>query len=247
MAKLSDSANLTLHPRENLALITTIASATAGATIRADGSSSFFLSITGTFVATVGIEASNDQTTWVAVPMRPVNAASKLLTLSATAPGQFMAPHFGYSYVRLRCSAYTSGTVSYSLSMTNAPVESVLESQVSNSSATLTGIVAAAVGLSLPAPGVGLRQYISMIRIERHAALALTAGSTPTVVTTANLPGSRAYSIPVEAAAAGTVYEKVEMFGRPLASSAQNTAVTITAPITTGVIWRITADYYIAP
>ena len=159
MAKLSDSANLTLHPRENLALIASLSSATAGQTIRADGSSSFFLSLTGTFVATVGIEASSDQTTWVAVPMRPVNAASKLLTLSATAPGQFVAPHFGYSYVRLRCSAYTSGTVSYSLSMTNATIDNSLEGQVSNSSQTLQGLVAAALGLTIASPGIGQRQY----------------------------------------------------------------------------------------
>jgi hypothetical protein len=88
---------------------------------------------------------------------------------------------------------------------------------------------------------------LTRLAIERHAAAALTAGATPTLITTTNLPGSLAFSIPVEAAAAGSVYEKIIDPARPIISSAQNTATTIVAGAVTSVIWRITALFYVAP
>ena len=88
---------------------------------------------------------------------------------------------------------------------------------------------------------------IYSLRIERHAAETLVAGTTPVVVTTTNLPGALAFSIPVEAAAQGSVYEKVLDPVRAIMTSAQNTATTITAPLTTSVIWRLSATFYVAP
>ena len=85
--------------------------------------------------------------------------------------------------------------------------------------------------LTLTAPGAGLRHYITGLRIERHAAALLTAGTTPVVVTTTNLPGALAFSIPVEAAAQGSVYEKVLDPVRAIVAAAQNTATTIVAPL----------------
>ena len=73
------------------------------------------------------------------------------------------------------------------------------------------------------------------------------AGTTPVVVTTTNLPGALAFSIPMEAAAQGSVYEKVMEPARAIMASAQNTATTIAAPLTTSVIWRLSATFYVAP
>ena len=210
MAKLSDSLNVALHPRENLLLSSTIASVTTGANLRADGANTVFLSLTGTFVATVLVEGSIDNVTWITIPMRPVNAASKVYVLSATAIGQFVASNYGYSFVRVRCSAYTSGSVAYSLAASNTILDNSLEGLVANNTGTATGTAGAAVTLTLAAPGAGLRQYLTMLRIERHATALLVAGATPTIITTTNLPGSRAYSIPVDAAMAGAVYEKLK-------------------------------------
>ena len=53
---------------------------------------------------------------------------------------------------------------------------------------------AATATLTLAAPGAGLRHYITGLRIERHAAALLVAGTTPVVVTTTNLPGALAFS-----------------------------------------------------
>ena len=68
-----------------------------------------------------------------------------------------------------------------------------------------------------------------------------------TVITTTNLPGALAFSIPVDAGAAEGIYEKVFEPARALMASAQNTATTIVAGAVTSVIWRLTATYYIAP
>jgi hypothetical protein len=38
-----------------------------------------------------------------------------------------------------------------------------------------------------------------------------------------------------------------EDFAYPVSTVAQNTATTIVCPATVGVIWRITAGYYVAP
>ena len=73
---------------------------------------------------------------------------------------------------------------------------------------TITAAVSMAATLTLTAPGAGLRHYITGLRIEHHTAALLTAGTTPVVVTTTNLPGALAFSIPMEAAAQGSVYEK---------------------------------------
>ena len=67
------------------------------------------------------------------------------------------------------------------------------------------------------------------------------------ITTTTNLPGALAFSIPAEAAAQGSVYEKVLDPVRAIIASAQNTATTIIAPLTTNVIWRISATFYVAP
>lgn len=66
-------------------------------------------------------------------------------------------------------------------------------------------------------------------------------------ITTTNLPGSLAFSFEADAALAGTLARYREDFAYPIAAAAQNVATTIVCPATTGVIWRITAGFYVAP
>ena len=101
--------------------------------------------------------------------------------------------------------------------------------------------------LTLTAPDAGLRHYITGLRIERHAVALLTAGTTPVVITTTNLPDALAFSTPMEAAAQGSVYEKALDPARALMTSAQNIATTIVAPLTTSLIWRLSATFYVGP
>ena len=81
-----------------------------------------------------------------------------------------------------------------------------------------------------------MRHDLTRLAIERHAAAALTAGATPTLITTTNFPGSLAFSIPVEAAVAESVYKKIIDPARSMMSGARNTATTILAEAVTSVI-----------
>jgi hypothetical protein len=81
----------------------------------------------------------------------------------------------------------------------------------------------------------------------RFASALLTAGATPVLVTTTNIPGSLVFSMPADAAGQGSILTYQEDFSYPIAVSAQGTATTIVAPATPNVIWRVTAGYYVAP
>lgn len=249
MAKLSTDigTSVALHPRENIFRTTSLASVSADTAIRADGAQSFVLSLSGTFVATLLVEGSNDGTNFFSVPMRPYNTASKLYVVSATAVGQFVGVNPGFSQLRVRCSAYTSGTANFTISASTGELDQTLEGAITASLGTAVGAAGAAVTLTLAAPGAGLRHYITYLSVNRFASLLLVAAAAPVTVTTTNLPGSLALSFPADAAAAGTLFPWREDFAYALASSAQNTATTIVAPLTTSVIWRITAGFYVAP
>lgn len=68
------------------------------------------LQVTGTFVATVTFEASQDGSNWIEIRGQDLNSGT--WATSASAPGIFMFPVSGLAKIRVRVSAYTSGTVS---------------------------------------------------------------------------------------------------------------------------------------
>lgn len=74
--------------------------------------------ITGTFVGTVTFEATIDGTNWVACAMTA--AADATIVTTATAPGLFRGETIPFVQFRVRCSAFTSGSI----------VVSVAEAQV---------------------------------------------------------------------------------------------------------------------
>lgn len=90
----------------------TSGSVTATGTIIASqdvrGYGSFAVQLTGTWVGTVQIQCSNDNTNWVAIPNYQLANADA--TLSTTANGMFHASIVG-QYIRVQCTAYTSGTI----------------------------------------------------------------------------------------------------------------------------------------
>lgn len=249
MAKLSrELASTNLHPREDIFAIAALASANAEVIINSDGCSTVSLDLRGTFSLTIEVAGTVDGTNWTPIPMRPVNQASKLWVASVvgTVAGLWIGAVTGYRQVRARATAYTSGSATTTLLASNSPAAAFNE-LVTSTLVTTLGTAGAATTLTLPAPGAGLRQYLTYLSINRFATALLTAGATPVAVTTTNLPGSMAFSFAADAAAAGSLDRWREDFAFPLASSAQNTATTIVCPATTSVIWRVTAGYYIAP
>jgi hypothetical protein len=254
MAKISKDlgAGGNLHPRETLFVSGTLGAINAEVIIECDGASTVALDLRGTFSLTVEVSGLADGPTganWQLIPMKAKNAASVLYVaaITGTAAGTWVGECAGFSKVRARVTAYTSGSATAVLSSHNGliPFNDMLT--VTSSIGTAVGAAAAAVTLTLAAPGAGLRHYLTYLSINRFASALLVAAAAPVTVTTTNLPGSLAFSFPADAAAQGTMDRWREDFAFPIAASAQNTATTIVCPATTSVIWRVTAGFYVAP
>lgn len=65
--------------------------------------------LVGTWTATVIFEASNDNLNWIAIWAS--EAGVNTISQSVTANGIFRTTTAGFGYARVRCSAYTSGTI----------------------------------------------------------------------------------------------------------------------------------------
>jgi hypothetical protein len=250
MPKLSkDFSTGNMHPRETLFATGALAAANAAVQVVADGASSVLLNVTGTYVGTLVVEGSIDNVNWFSLPVRQQNGGAAgvyVIAISSGFAGQWQGACANASFVRARLSAFTSGSATVTIACDNAVSDVQAFLRPSDQHATVTAATATAATLTLPA-GAGFFHYITRILIERHTSALLTAGATPTIITTTNLPGVRAFSIPADAAAQGQVYREVIEPVVPIKSSAIGVATTIVAPLTTGVIWRLSADFYFAP
>ena len=249
MSKLSkDLAAGNLHPRENLFIAGTLGALNAELQLACDGCSTVAIDLRGTFNMTVAIQGSIDGTNWVLIPVRPQLGGIFVLGIVGSVAGIWMAQCAGFTKVRAFVTAYTSGTATTVLAGSTAMFDDFARcGSITPVLATVTAAIGVAATLTLAAPGAGLRHYLTYLSINRFAGAVLTAAAAPVVVTTTNIPGSLAISMPAEAAAQGTLDRWREDFAYPVMSSAQNAATTIVAPLTTGVIWRLTAGYYVAP
>lgn len=109
---------------------------------------------------------------------------------------------------------------------------------------TVTGAAAGAVTATLPLVA-GQFHYITKISIIKYASVATVGAAAPTVVTTTNLPGSLAFTLPT-ALAVGTQYELDVEPTSPIKSSVAATATTIVAASLASIIYRVTVYYYTA-
>ena len=250
MAKISkDLAAGTLHPREALFIGGNLGALNAEVITPADGCNSVTVDLRGTFSMTIEVSGSIDGTNWTLIPVRPLNQATVayVSAIAGTAAGVWTGSAACYRFVRARVTAYTSGTAIATLSAGTCIPDWTLQGQITPAITTTTGAAGAAVTATLASAGAGLRHYITYVSIVRSASVALTAGAAPTVVTTTNLPSSLAFTFGADAALQGSDKIIREDFAYPLAASAQAAATTIVCPATTGVIWRVTVGYYVAP
>lgn len=250
MAKLSnDRKSGTRHPRENILNTGTLASNGAEFIIETDGCASFTFDARGTFNLTFEVSGQIDNANWQLIPVRPINQASVLYALSVagSVQGSYAGECGGYDRIRVRCTAFTSGSLTGTLAASTAPLSPLFLPNITPSIGTITAASGAIATLTLASPGAGLRHYLTYIAINRFAAAVLTAAAAPVLVTTTNIPGTLVFSRPADAALLGTMDSYREDFAYPVAVSAQATATTIVGPATTGVIWRITAGFFVAP
>lgn len=151
----------------------------------------------------------------------------------------------GLQKVRVRLSAYTSGSIVVVMNSDACPSISpyVRNMRAATLHVTATGAANAAVTATLPAV-VGLRHYLDRISVVRSATVALTATATPVLVTMTNTPGSPVLTFGSDVAGIGLDKELVHEFGGAgISTLLVNTATTIVCPVYTGVIWRVNASY----
>lgn len=104
-----------------------------------------------------------------------------------------------------------------------------------------TAAAGVATTLTIPAPGVGLRQRILYVEITLYSTAARTGSATPITVTTTNLPGSLAFTFPTAGAIGTTVRQDYSFNPTSMDAVAANAAVTIACPAVTGGLWRVNA------
>ena len=248
LARIFGTGNL--HPRENFRAEAALV-LSSELIIDCDGCSSFLLDLRGTFSGTIEVSGCStvDNAIYTVIPVVPVNTNSRSYVASVVGavPGVWEGKCGGYSRIRARCTALTSGTFLANLSANNSILDDALNRMVTTSIVTTVSVSAgAAATLTLPL-AAGLKHYITYLRIAKFAAATLTAAAAPMTITTTNLPGSLAFSFPADAAPQGSLFPIQEDFAYPVAASSQGTNTTIVAPATTNVIWRMTAGYYLAP
>ncbi len=223
-----------------------------------DSSAVIFINGTATFNATYSVQGSPDGTNYfdlVAFPYAPGSVGGTLpqpgqplvteAVNAATVQRMLCAAVGGLRRIRVRLSAYTSGTATVTVNSDQCESLSpyVRDQKAATLMVTATGAAAAAVTATLPAVA-GLRHYIDGIQITRSATAALTAAAAPVVVTTTNLPGTPAFTFGSDAGGGGV--DKVLMYdfgATGIAASAVNTATTVVCPAYTGVIWRVNVSY----
>ena len=250
MAKLSrDLSGGTLHPRETLMASGTVGALNSVIEMAADGCASVVLDLRGTYSLTVMVEASVDGANWQMVPVRPLNMAALNYgaNVGGGVQGSWTGSIAGFRFVRARCHSYVSGAAATILAANAAPVDESLTGCITPLLVTAVGVAGAATTLTIPAPGGQLRHYLTSLSINRFATATLTAAAAPITITSTNLPGPLAYSFAAEALPIGGLDRMREEFAYPLAAAAQNVAITVVAPATPNVIWRMTAGYYVAP
>ena len=235
--------NATLHPRENLYGTGNINTLNGEYSIEADAGATVMLLVTGVYVGTLTLEGTIDGVNFDTIPLKPVNAGGVyILTLASAATGRWMGPCGGFSRVRVRMSAWTSGTASVTIVADNALSEMLAIPKALDQAATTLGSAGSATTLTIPAPGAGLFQYIDYIMIRRYATAALVASGTPANWSSTNLPGTLAGSVATDALPQGSLdKDEIVTPGRPVKALAANTACTIVLPALTSVQWRATA------
>lgn len=199
------------------------------------------IDVRGTFVGTVVFEATIDGTNYYA--LAAYNVATGAYVATATAAAQLAINVAGYKRFRVRCSAYTSGTIVVGIRATTADFTTIVARIPATSGLTATAAAGVAATLTIPAPGAGLYQYVSWIRIEHFTSALLVAAAAPVIVTTTNLPGTPSFNFRADAAPQGTLTEKVIQGDMPMRGVTANTAITVVCPLTTSVLWKISASW----
>lgn len=229
-------------------LFATLSSLNAAATSELNGHNTVNFDLRSAAMnATLSFEYTMDNTNWYSLPVKDQQTELFSLTtvITTTIAKTFTANTAGMRAVRVRVSAYTSGSV-VAVNRGSIGVETIFNKPVPTTLwVTVTAAANTGATVTLPAAGAGLYHYITSINIMRNATAAL-AGAATLVITSTNLPGSPAWSVGNAMAAGGTQTDLSQEFPNPIKSSVANTATTIVMPVPgAAVLWRGNVSYYV--
>lgn len=126
-------------------------------------------------------------------------------------------------------------------------VSRINELRASTLHVTATAAVNTASTCSLPAPGVGLFNYVTSVQLVKLYAVIGVASGAGVVVTSTNLPGTPTWTTEQAAGPAGTAPRVIDYQPTtPLKSATANTATTFVAPLQLQTIWRWNISYFTA-
>jgi hypothetical protein len=167
------------------------------------------------------------------------------VTVATTTSGYYTVGCDGLRRVRLRVSAFTSGSIVVAARATSSDHIIYARQIPSTLFVTATAAANTAATASLPAAGAGLFHYITNINITRNATAAL-AGTATIIHTSTNLPGTPAWSVGNAMAAGGTQIDLDYTPTTPLKSLVANTATTVVAAAGgLAVLGRVNVSYYV--
>ena len=107
-----------------------------------------------------------------------------------------------------------------------------------------TATAAVNTGVTLTLPAVASKfHYLTLIQIVKFFAVVGAAATSPSLVTTTNLPGDPVFSFNT-AGAVGSASVQLFRPTTPMKSSVVNTATTIVCPAQLETIWRANVWYY---
>jgi len=110
---------------------------------------------------------------------------------------------------------------------------------------SVTAAVNTALTATLPAPPSGMSQYITSVELVKLYNVVGVAAGAGVIVTSTNLPGSKAWTTEQVAGVAGSVVRVINYVPvAPLKAAAVATATTFVAPAQLETIWRWNVSYY---
>lgn len=206
-------------------------------------------------VLTVVFEGTIDGTNYFALPaFASQQALGATLTSeqyvmsvtgATTVAGYYLVGVSGFRRFRLRCSAFTSGSITCAVRCTAADAIIHARQLPATLHVTVTAAANTAATITLPAAGAGMFHYITYLECKRNATAALT-GTATLIVTSTNLPGTPAWSNGNAMAAGGTVTDVFINGNNPLKSLVANTNTTIVMPAAgAAVLNRGNCSYYV--
>lgn len=235
----------------------------AGALLSVDCSDAATVGVafSGTFSATFAFEVSVDGSVWYPLTLvRTDNMTPYSSTGAITAPFAYQGDVSGFSFFRVRASAYTSGAATVRVGLSVVASDKIINTPIFVGAAAVStsnrlpvaaefnslcvyaeGADGAALTLTLPSVS-SQYHFIDLVDLILYSTTDRVGGAAPILVTTTNLPGSPKFVFNSK----GLLGESERMSwsaSRYIRSSAVTTATTFVMPAVTGGRWFARANY----